>query len=518
MLTSQEFIRLAKNFHRVPLWTVWKGLPDDPVLLCERLASKSPQGFLLDSGAPSAQGRYIYFSAAPPSRTVELNQDVVTWGPGRGDRKPLEGSPLDLLKPVLGESSPAPGGLPPFWGGAVGYLGYDLAPHFEPGLKGLAVREDPLGLPHLAMGFYDEVIALDLQEKKTILMVSLPGGRGLGAREGARLYEETAGRLLKLEQRVKLAGEGGPVPEARAKAPRSPKFKTTPDERSFIRMVEQAKRAIERGDIYQANLSLRFSGSFASDPWSLHRRLRLVNPSPFAGFFWFPRFSMVSTSPELLLRVRGNRLETRPIAGTRPRGASPLEDRKLEGALLLSPKERAEHIMLVDLERNDLGRVCATGSVRVSERMTIERYSHVMHIVSQVEGVLAPGRHPFEAVRALFPGGTISGCPKIRAVQAIRELEPLARGPFFGSAGWMGYSGDLDLNILIRTLVFKNGLAHLQAGAGIVADSDPRQEYLESLQKARVILEALQSGRPTSPSASSRQALADLSHRSSEGA
>jgi anthranilate/para-aminobenzoate synthase component I len=496
MFTLPEFIRLAKNFHRVPLWTVWKGLPDDPVLFCERLASKNPQGFLLDSGAPSVQGRYIYFSASPPAKTVELTQDIVTWGPGRGDRRPLEGSPLDLLKPMLGEPCSMPGGLPPFWGGAVGYLGYDLAPYFESGLKGLAVREDPLGLPHLAMGFYDEIIALDLQERKTILMVSLPGGRGLGAREYSRLYDETAGRLLKLEQKVKRAQEAGPAPETPTRGSRSPKFKTTPDEKTFIRMVEQAKRAIERGDIYQANLSLRFSGVFASDPWSLHRRLRLANPSPFAGFLWFPRFSMVSTSPELLLRVRGRRLVSRPIAGTRPRGDSPLEDRKMEGALLLSPKERAEHIMLVDLERNDLGRVCAAGSVRVSERMIIERYSHVMHIVSQVEGRLEPGRHPFEAVRALFPGGTISGCPKIRAVQAIRELEPLARGPFFGSAGWVCYSGDLDLNILIRTLVFKGGLAHLQAGAGIVADSDPRQEYLESLQKARVLLEALQTGRP----------------------
>ena len=483
MLSRREFIRLAKRFPRIPLWKVWEALPEDPILFCEKLASKIPQGFLLDSGTHSTQGRYIYFSASPPSRSVELNQDLVAWGPGRAEKKPLGGSPLDLLQGPLGGPLSVPG-LPPFWGGAVGYLGYDLAARFEPGLENLAARQDPVGLPQMAMGFYDEVVALDLREKKTILIAS------------SRDYEEAAARLAKLEERLRRAWAAEPSANGLSKRPRTFKLKVTPDEKSFVRMVEQAKRAIERGDIYQANLSLRFSGPFSGDAWSLHRRLRTVNPSPYSALLWFPRFQVVSTSPELLLSVRGDRVETRPIAGTRPRGGSVLEDKRMEGALLLSPKERAEHIMLVDLERNDLGRVCAPGSVRVRERMVVERYSHVMHIVSQVEGRLEPGRRPFEAVKAVFPGGTISGCPKIRAVQVIRELEPLARGPFFGSAGWFGYSGDLDLNILIRTLVLKDGLAHLQAGAGIVADSDPRLEYAESLQKARVLLEALGSGSP----------------------
>jgi len=496
MLTRPEFIRLAREFRRVPVWKTLKGLPEDPVRLCETLASRSPQGFLLDSGAPSSQGRYIYFSAAPPAQTVELNEDVVTRVAGRSEKRSFDGFPLDLLKEELGGPCFSSPDLPPFWGGAVGYLGYDLAARFEPGLRNLPAREDPLGLPHLAMGFYEEVIALDLLEKKTFLIVSSSGGSAAGVREASRLYDEGVLRLEKLEQRVERAWNAEPAPEVSLKASRSAKLKVTPDEKNFIKMVGQAQRAIERGDIYQANLSLRFSGSCAGDPWSLHRRLRSINPSPYAALLWFPRFSIVSTSPELLLRVRKDRLVSRPIAGTRPRGGSPVEDRKMEGTLLLSPKERAEHIMLVDLERNDLGRVCAPGSVRVSERMVVERYSHVMHIVSQVEGRLSPGRHPFEAIRALFPGGTISGCPKIRAVQVIRELEPLARGPFFGSAGWLGYSGDLELNILIRTLVLKNGLVHLQAGAGIVADSDPGREYFESLQKARVLLEALQSNSP----------------------
>jgi para-aminobenzoate synthetase component 1 len=366
-----------------------------------------------------------------------------------------------------------------------------MAPWFEPGLSRLVPREDPLGAPLLALGFYDEIVALDLQERKTIPIVCVDTRGTNGPRRSALGYDNGMQRLSQLEQRVRCAMNAPISLKGMQKKPRKPQLAIVPNRAGFLRTVEKAKKAIERGDIYQANLSLRFSGPFQGDPWDLHRRLRLLNPSPYACRLWFPRFSILSTSPELLLRIRGDRVVTRPIAGTRPRGASPLEDRRMEGALLLNSKEKAEHIMLVDLERNDLGRVCIPGSVQVSERMVVERYSHVMHIVSQVEGQLTRGRHPFEAMGTVFPGGTISGCPKIRAIQLIRELEPLARGPFFGSAGWFGHSGDLDLNILIRTLVFKDGQVHIQAGAGIVADSDPEREYVESLQKAKILLEIL---------------------------
>jgi para-aminobenzoate synthetase component 1 len=262
---------------------------------------------------------------------------------------------------------------------------------------------------------------------------------------------------------------------------------------AFSRQVMSAKRAIARGDIYQANLSLRFERGFHGDPRELYRLLCKKNPSPYAALLKVGPRWIVSCSPELLLSVEGRTLCTRPIAGTRPRGESAEKDRKLKGQLLLSPKERAEHIMLVDLERNDLGRVSVPSSIRVSERFSVEPYSHVMHIVSEVKGRLQKGRTAWEALQSLFPGGTITGCPKISSVKIIGELEGVARGPFYGSAGYFAWNGDAKFNILIRTALIQNKKVYVQAGAGIVADSNPRREYRESLAKARVILEAIAS-------------------------
>jgi anthranilate/para-aminobenzoate synthase component I len=257
------------------------------------------------------------------------------------------------------------------------------------------------------------------------------------------------------------------------------------------------KRFIAAGDIYQANLSHRLDFPWKGDPADFFDALRRLNPSPYAALMEFPGFTLASASPELLLKVRGDRAETRPIAGTRPRGSTPTEDERLSGELLLNEKERAEHIMLVDLERNDLGRVCRPGTVEVSERMVLEKYSHVTHIVSHVQGRLAPGYDGLDAVRALFPGGTITGCPKIRCMEILQELEKESRGPFYGSAGWMGGNGDLDLNILIRTALFRKGRVSLRVGAGIVADSVPSKEYEETLHKARALTAARRrSGNP----------------------
>ncbi|MEK9172825.1 MAG: anthranilate synthase component I family protein, partial [Nitrospirota bacterium] len=246
------------------------------------------------------------------------------------------------------------------------------------------------------------------------------------------------------------------------------------------------------GDIYQANLSHRFSVELGGrSPRSIYRRLREINPSPFSALLELPDVTLVSCSPERLVRLSGTGVDTRPIAGTRPRGSSTDEDRLLVEDLLMSPKERAEHIMLVDLERNDLGRVCAYGSVRVDEFMAVERYSHVSHIVSNIRGHLAPGRDALDLVRAVFPGGTVTGVPKVRCMEIIDELEPVRRGPYTGSIGYLSPSGDLDLNIIIRTLVVAGEQASLHVGAGIVADSDPVREYQETLFKAEALLKAL---------------------------
>ena len=258
----------------------------------------------------------------------------------------------------------------------------------------------------------------------------------------------------------------------------------------YQRGVRRILDFIAAGDIYQANLSHRIERPFLGSPRSYFDALCALNPSPYACFFDFDGFALASCSPELLLRVRGGRVATRPIAGTRPRGGTAAEDRRLSGELLLSPKERAEHVMLVDLERNDLGRVCRPGSVRVTESMGLERYSHVTHIVSQVEGRLAAGRDGLDAFRAVFPGGTITGCPKVRCMEILAGLERSPRGPFYGSAGWIAPNGDCELNILIRTALFSGGRMSLRVGAGIVADSDPGREWEETMHKAEALLAA----------------------------
>jgi anthranilate/para-aminobenzoate synthase component I len=258
-------------------------------------------------------------------------------------------------------------------------------------------------------------------------------------------------------------------------------------------MVKKAKEYIAAGDIFQANLSLRLSAEIgARDPWRIYEVLRKINPSPFASFVDFGDYQIVSSSPERLVRVREGLVDTRPIAGTRPRGDTPGGDEAMRAELLLNEKERAEHIMLIDLERNDIGRVSDYGTVRVDELMVTEDYSHVIHIVSNVTGHLAAGKDCFDVIRATFPGGTITGVPKVRCMEIIDEIEPVRRGPYTGSIGYVGFNGTMDLNIVIRTFVIKDGTAYIQAGAGIVADSDPVREYRESLKKAEALMKTLE--------------------------
>ena len=258
-------------------------------------------------------------------------------------------------------------------------------------------------------------------------------------------------------------------------------------------MVTKAKEYIAAGDIFQANLSLRVSAEIGrTDPWKIYSVLRSINPSPFAAYVDFEDYQIVSSSPERLVRVNGRIVDTRPIAGTRPRGKDPDEDAVMSAELLLNEKERAEHIMLIDLERNDIGKIADYGTVTVDELMITEKYSHVIHIVSNVKGVLADGKDSFNVIRAAFPGGTITGVPKVRCMEIIDEIEPVRRGPYTGSVGYIGFCGNMDLNIIIRTFLIKEGRAYVQAGAGIVADSDPEQEYYESLKKAEALIKTLE--------------------------
>ncbi len=464
-----------------------------------------PAGYpvLLESARVNDKtGRYSFVTADPylifksRGETVELILPETPAGK-YGRRAATKRKPLLKLRELLGnyrtERLP---GLPPFTGGAVGFFSYDFVHQFE-NLPRLAAAD--LDIPEAYFIFVDLVVAFDHLLGRAWVIVN-PGAREqeLGFRKPEAgqwngLYDQASGRLRDAIERLKTAT---PAPDTSPATGRSAQgIVVTPylSRETFEGMVRKCKEYIAAGDIYQANLSQRLSAAIgAADPLRLYRILRSVNPSPFAAYLDFKDLQLVSSSPERLIRLTEGVSDTRPIAGTRRRGADATEMRELSAELLTNEKERAEHIMLLDLERNDLGKVCEYGSVAVDEMMVVEDYSHVIHIVSNVRGTLAPGRDAFDLVRAVFPGGTITGVPKVRCMEIIDELEPVARGPYTGSIGYFSNAGDMDLNIIIRTFVVKDGVAHIQVGAGIVADSDPSREYSETLQKAEALAKALE--------------------------
>jgi anthranilate/para-aminobenzoate synthase component I len=381
------------------------------------------------------------------------------------DLSKMRGSdPFDRLRKKLSRwrSRRFPG-FPPFTGGAMGFLNYDLAG----------------GLIYLMR----DAMAFDLLSGETFVMTHLlPGVDGKFVDAQRRARERLDAMTGRMEAPLESENNG----HFRFSALRSNLTRA-----GFERMVARAKKYIRAGDIYQANLSQCFSLRWGGNPLKLYEKLRLLNPSPFSAYLDFGRLKIASASPERLVRLRGASCETRPIAGTRPAGRNLRESRRFSRELLLSEKERAEHLMLIDLERNDLGRVSEFHSVRVDEMMTLEKYSHVIHIVSNITSRLASGKDRFDLLRAVFPGGTITGCPKVRCMEVIKKLEPCRRGLYTGSIGYLGFNGDMDWNIVIRTLVLEGDRARIQTGAGIVHDSVPRREYEETIHKAKALLEAL---------------------------
>lgn len=461
-----------------------------PFELYTKMVSNAYPSFLFESGkGPAAIGRYSFF-ATDPYQVIRGKDD--TWVRHTADGHEQQGStPFQHLAQVCGISQIArPPEVPPFFGGAVGYFSYDLVRQFET-LPSTSL--DDLGIPDLEFAFFDLVAAIDHQLGRLVLMFCPPCERFLGEpRE--KLYREGCDRLAALEARL---SSNTTVETAR---PSIGPFTFSPEQQrsSYMNRVRRCQDYIAAGDIYQANLSHRFTvtcGAF-NQQGTLHTelhaydRVRTMNPSPFSGLLRFDQTSFISSSPERLVRLNGRRADTRPIAGTRPRGQSAAADQQLADELRSNEKERAEHLMLVDLERNDLGRVCDFGTVRVDEFMSLEQYSHVNHLVSNISGTLRKDASGFDLLRAVFPGGTITGVPKIRCMEVIEELEPVRRGPYTGSMGYISWSGDLDFNILIRTLVLRNGKGYLQVGAGIVADSDPAREYEETLYKAQAFFSA----------------------------
>ena len=475
--------------------------------------------FVLESGK---DGRYTFLGLAPVSviRGKGKSAVIADYGsdlPADGaERQPqprmtyVWGEPLELVRRWMSAfRSPRVEGAPKFVGGCVGYWGYDVARSIER----LPERaRDDLGLPDYYWAMVRELWIVDHTERQLYCAVHkrVPADAD-GAVDEAALkfaYDEAAARAdAMFREWENMAAEAQNERSLRRrqlyetvarKDGLSIDIESIPglvrafDKSAFVRAVRDVQRYIAQGDVFQVNLSVRQSRPLSRPPEDVYEWLRLLNPSPYMGMLRFPDLYLVSASPELLVRAVDGLLETRPIAGTRPRGRNVEEDRRLADELIRSGKERAEHIMLVDLLRNDLGRVSRYGTVRVAELMAIEYYSHVMHIVSHIRGELAPGRDAYDVVAAVFPGGTITGAPKIRTMEIIDELEPVRRGPYTGSIGWIDYNGNMELNIIIRTLVVQGGVGHVQAGAGIVIDSDPEKEYAESLNKAKAIWKAIQ--------------------------
>lgn len=449
-----------------------------PVKAFERLRS-GRYSFLLESASGSEKtGRYSFVGTDPflifksKGRKIEIIKE--------GKKTVIDDSPLKKLRELINQyRTDRIEGFLPFTGGAIGILSYDFVHHFE---RLPRTTVDDLKLPDAHFIFVDTVIAFD-HYRKRVWVITNPSMRN----------EDYGDTLLRVEEIIKrLSSPYSTLPVFHGrKKPIEIRYEMKKGEYESI--VRRAKEYISAGDIFQANLSQRLSAEIGDiDPLSLYKILRNINPSPFASFLEFDYYHIVSSSPERLIRVEGNVVETRPIAGTRPRGKDPDDDMEMRTELLLNEKERAEHIMLIDLERNDLGRVCDYGSIEVDELMVTEDYSHVIHIVSNIKGRLAKGKDCFDVIRAAFPGGTITGVPKVRCMEIIDELESVSRGPYTGSIGYISFSGDMDLNIVIRTFVIKDGIAYVQAGAGIVADSDPEREYYETLYKAEALIKTLE--------------------------
>jgi anthranilate synthase component 1 len=476
----EEFRDLAQRGTFVP---VYKEIVADmltPVSAFLKVAEHSDYAFLLESVEGGEQvGRYSFLGKDPflILRSREGKTIVDRAGETSESDMPFIATVRELM---AGFHAPFVPGLPRFTGGAVGYLGYDAASWFEP------VELQPGAAPEDEAGFmlFDTVLAFDHVRHRILIIAN---ARITGDEDLEALYQFARARIEFVERELERTLSR---PPKTAGAPLEVTSNVTREE--FERMVRTAKEYIAAGDIYQVVLSQRFEAPLAADPFTVYRALRHVNPSPYMYFLRIGDRSIVGSSPEMLVRVEGRRVETHPIAGTRPRGRTEEEDIRLAEELKRNEKERAEHVMLVDLGRNDVGRVSAYGTVRVPTYMALERYSHVMHLVSIVEGKLDDSHDRLDALVACFPAGTVSGAPKVRAMEIIAELENRRRGAYAGAVGYVDFAGNLDFCITIRTVVIEDGRAYVQAGAGIVADSNPTAEFEETRDKARAVIRALE--------------------------
>lgn len=506
---NADFMRLARKHSLIPVYRTLTADLETPVSAFLRLAQSEPECFLLESVEGGEKiGRYTYIGIAPYRRMVARGRNITLTeavpsksGKARAAKTTeLEADVFELLKDSLDGHKPATlPGLPPFTSGAVGYFSYDVVRQIE---QLPEQTTDELKIPDACLMFFDEVLAFDHVRKEMLLIVTAD----LTQQKPQQAYAAAVARLDRFEKRLTA-----PLPKLREKT-YSEKLVVTPrtKKKDFLKGVERAKEYIAAGDAFQVVLSQRFDVEPGVDPFSIYRALRIVNPSPFLYFLRSeapvpgktkttrPRMAtthIVGSSPELLVRVEQGQVSYRPIAGTRPRGADEASDRANEQEMLHDEKERAEHLMLVDLGRNDVGRVSEYGTVEVGEFMRVERYSHVMHLVSDVTGKLRKGLTAVDALRACFPAGTLSGAPKVRAMEIIEEIEPARRGIYAGCVLYADYSGNLTSCIAIRTLLMQGRKGSFQSGAGIVADSIPEKEYEESVNKAKAVVRAIERAR-----------------------
>jgi anthranilate synthase component 1 len=482
--TFQQFCKLAKHGNLIPVYQELLMDLETPLSFFKRL-ERDRYSFLLESVEGSERWARYSFLGTRPHRIFKARGNRVEVVENGKTRTLISDTPLKVLEELLNRHrAVAVPGVPPFFGGALGYVAYNAVEQFHDIPDG---KNDPLETPEIFFLFVQTLIAFDNLKHTIKIIDNVRVERGSDLR---RAYDGGVARIRGVISSLQKKPRGI-EPRDLTQGGNTRKFRSNLNRAGFERAVSRAKEYIRAGDIIQVVLCQRLETETAAAPFEVYRALRFINPSPYMFYLELEDLRVIGSSPETMVRLTGDMIELRPIAGTRPRGTTPEEEKALEADLLADPKERAEHIMLVDLGRNDVGRVAEIGTVEVNELMAIERYSHVIHIVSNVRGRLAPGKSSFDLFVSAFPAGTVSGAPKIRAMQIISELEPEKRGLYAGAIGYFGYNGNLDTCIVIRTIVMKGNKVFINAGAGIVADSDPRSEFQETLNKAGAMLKAV---------------------------
>lgn len=486
-ITLEEFKQLAQKYNVIPLFKEILSDLDTPLSVFQKIHSPERFSFLFESVEQGENiGRYSFIGSSLPVYIKTKKNFVELYNNGQIECRNTD-DPIDEMKKYLEKFRPAHiDGLPPFWGGFVGYLAYDVIHFYEPVPD---IKPDVLKLPDIYFFLSDEVIAFDNVNKTIKIIVSAIIEEGDDIQEK---YRETINRIEDIENRLCREIKLSRIPVVNIQDVDIKQWSSNFSKDEFLKAVEKCKEYIREGDIIQVVISQRFSKKLKADPLNVYRAVRSINPSPYLFYLDLRDIKLIGSSPEILVSVKNGKILTKPIAGTRPRGKTEEEDRQLAQELLQDEKERAEHLMLVDLARNDVGKVAKSGSVKVDRFMYIEHYSHVMHIVSDVSGRLKDELHPLDVLKSVFPVGTVSGAPKVRAMQIIEELEPDKRGPYAGAVGYISFDGNLDTAIAIRTAVVRKDEIFIQAGAGIVADSVPEKEYQETVNKAKAMIKAVE--------------------------